>query len=157
MPSSLHQGLVALLSNDPSLAARLLRAGGPRLPAFDATRLSGTDLGSPVAIDRRVDLALELCRRRRVAASLVEIQLRPDRTKRFTWPHYYAAARDSLRCPVFFLVVAPTRALVRWCRQPIVSDQMTFTPHAAGPDEIPPITDPSIVARHPEQIGRAHV
>ncbi|MBL9106802.1 MAG: hypothetical protein JNL82_38160 [Myxococcales bacterium] len=96
MPSTLHQALVALLSNDPSLATRLVGAGGPRLPAFDGASPIAADLGTPVAAWRRVDLALELRRRgRRVAVILVEIQLGTDPAKLLTWPHYFAAACDT--------------------------------------------------------------
>lgn len=116
MPSATHDGLVALFSNDPTLAARLLcaRAGSPRLPAHDEVSVTRSDLGPPVPSDRRVDLALEFRhRRRRTAIVLLEVQLRPDPDKGWTWPNYYAAARDRWRCPVFLIVVTSQEFLAR--------------------------------------------
>lgn len=153
MPSTTHDGLVALFSNDPTLAARLLRArpGSPRLPAYDEVSVTRSDLGPPVPSDRRVDLALEFRhRRRRTAIVLLEVQLRPDPDKPWTWPNYYAAARDRWRCPVFLIVVTPTRRMAKWCRRTITTPQMTFTPFVLGPDEVPPISDTAITRRFPE-------
>jgi hypothetical protein len=82
MPSSTHDGLVALLSNDPTLAPRLLRAepGAPRLPAFNEVTPTRGDLGSPVPNERRrVDLALELRRRGRRVAVLPPREARGGR------------------------------------------------------------------------------
>lgn len=153
MPSATHDGLVALFSNDPTLAARLLcaRAGSPRLPAHDEVSVTRSDLGPPVPSDRRVDLALEFRhRKRRTAIVLLEVQLRPDPDKGWTWPNYYAAARDRWRCPVFLIVVTPTRRMAKWCRRTITTAQMTFTPFVLGPDEVPLITNVKLPRKYPE-------
>jgi len=153
MPSSTHDGLVALFSNDPTLAPRLLRdgPGAPRLPAFDEVTPTRGDLGSTVPSERRVDLALELRHRgRRVAVLLLEVQLRTDPDKPWTWPNYYASARDRLRCPVFLVVITPTRRIANWCRRSIVTPQLYFTPFVLGPDEVPAITDVNAARACPE-------
>lgn len=153
MPSATHDGLVTLFTNDPTLAARLLqaRADAPRLPAYDEVTPTRGDLGPPVPSDRRVDLALEHRRsRRRVGITLLEVQLTPDPDKGWTWPNYYAAARDRWRCPVLLIIITRTRAMARWCRRTITSEQMTFTPIVLGPDEIPAIIDPRTTRAHPE-------
>lgn len=141
MPSSLHQGLLALFVNAPRMAPDLLRRLGAPLPEFDSVLQVGAELGQPPS-ERRVDLALELRRAGApVTALLLEVQLRRDPDKPFTWPLYYAAKRDQLRCDPLLVVLTLHRGVARWCRREIATPQLRFAPLVLGPDEVPAITE----------------
>lgn len=141
MPSSLHQGLLALFVDAPRMAPDLLRRLGAPLPEFDSVLQVGAELGQPPS-ERRVDLALELRRAGApVTALLLEVQLRRDPDKPFTWPLYYAAKRDQLRCDPLLVVLTLHRGVARWCRREIATPQLRFAPIVLGPDEVPAITE----------------
>jgi len=95
VPSSEHEALILLFRNLPELAAQLLReALGVGVPVFDDARVASAALTAVQPTTLRADLVVELVRAgRRVAAIVVEVQLRPDAQKRLTWPVYVASTR----------------------------------------------------------------
>jgi hypothetical protein len=48
-------------------------------------------------------------------AAVVEVQLRPDPRKRFSWPLYQAVLRARLKCPVEIVVLTLDEATALWC------------------------------------------
>jgi hypothetical protein len=70
---------------------------------------------------------------------VVEIQLRPDPAKRWSWPVYLATLRARLRCPVALLVVCPDTRTAAWCGEPseLNQDGWVLQPRVAGPNQIP--------------------
>ena len=61
MPSVLHEALIALFRNRPTLAAELLAGPlGIDVPAFAAVRFESTELGDVVPPEYRADLGLVL-------------------------------------------------------------------------------------------------
>lgn len=141
----------------PALAAELL--GGPLgigVPAFHHARLSAADLTDVAPTEYRADAVVTLDGgRSTVLAVVVEVQLRPDRRKRRSWPAYVATLHARLRCPVILLVLCPSHAVAKKCAAPVVigvtgRPSLVLTPAVVGPAQIPAVTDLEIARRTPE-------
>lgn len=145
MPSHLHEGFVELFRHSPRLAADLLtQAVGVPVPAFDAARLESCDLPELAPTEYRADGVVVLTNASTALLGVViEVQLRPDQRKRWSWPNYLTALRARLRCPTMLLVVCPDQATASWCAAPIDLGQpgFTLTPLVTGPEQIPVVTD----------------
>ena len=156
MPSLLHEGLLDLFRNRPSLAAELLRdALHAPLPAFDTVRIGDGNLTDLLPVEFRADLVLLL--EGKTSGSLrgsviVEVQLRSDPDKRRTWPVYVTAQRARLRCNVTLLVVTDDPAVAAWAATPIETGHPGFilTPLVLGPGTIPVVLDEALAAHAPE-------
>lgn len=87
-----------------------------------------------------------------VPAVVLEIQLRRDPDKRWTWPIYLTTLRWRLRCPAVLVAVCPEPAVAAWCTAPIPlgHPDFTLTPLVLGPDQMPVLTDPQQSAAAPE-------
>jgi len=72
-------------------------------------------------------------------AFVVEVQLRPDEDKRYSWPMYVGGTRRRLRCPVTLVVITTSQSTARWCSEPIDLGRgcMILRPLVIGPDQIP--------------------
>ena len=94
MPSFRHELLVEFFRNRAELACALLKEMGVRFD-HDRVVLGSVDLSQVAPTAYHADAVVELLNRggQRVAAVVVEVQLRPDAEKRHTWPHYVAALR----------------------------------------------------------------
>jgi hypothetical protein len=101
MVSMRHECLVDLFKNRPSLAAELLvEALGIALPDFTEARVASVALNETQPAEYRADLVvLLLAEGVPVRVIIVEVQLKRDDDKRFTWPAYLAVSRDQHRCP----------------------------------------------------------
>ena len=87
-----------------------------------------------------------------VLAVVVEVQMRGDPGKRWTWPVYLTTLRARLHCPAVLLVVCVDAAAARWCAAPIPVGHPGFQliPLVLGPDRVPVVTDVVEAARAPE-------
>lgn len=87
-----------------------------------------------------------------VLGVVVEVQLRRDPGKRWSWPVYLATLRARLRCPAVLLVVCVDTAVATWCATPLDLGHpgSTLTPLVLGPDQVPVVTDPVQAAAAPE-------
>ncbi len=155
MPSPLHEALVALFRDRPTLAATLLaEALGVAVPAHRGARVVEANLTDLQPTEYRADLVLELVDGggRPVLAIILEVQLDYDDAKAFTWPAYVATLRARKRCPVSLLVVAPDDALAAWCRTPLELGPTTgvVTPCVLGPTAVPVVTARAVARRNPE-------
>ncbi len=121
MPSTPHEVLVDLLKSRPSLAAELLtEALGLALPAYTEARIASADLTRIQPAEYRADLVVMLLDGDvPIHVLIIEVQLRKDSRKRFTWPEYITGARATHGCPVTLLVVVPKPAVAAWCAEPI--------------------------------------
>jgi hypothetical protein len=87
----------------------------------------------------------------RCSAFIVEVQLRPDPGKRFSWPMYVAGLRARLACPCCLLVVTASNRMARWASEPIVTGPGgQLQPLVVGPEGVPVITDPERARQDPE-------
>jgi hypothetical protein len=153
MASVKHDGLVALFRNRPTLAAELLQGPlGVALPAWSEARVESSDFTQVVTTEYRADLVILLFEGKPVFAIVVEVQLSRDDEKRASWPVYLSSLRARLGCPTVLLVVAPSRAVARWCAKPIELGHPGFVlqPLVAGPSAIPLIFGKQAAGREPE-------
>lgn len=154
MPSHLHEALIELFRQRPSLAVELLADPlGIPVPVHEEVRLDSTELTDVNPTEYRADAVVTLSGAGRpVLAVIVEAQLGTDRGKRRSWPVYVATLHARLRCPVVLLVVCPDPAIARWSGKPIALGHPGFvlTPLVVGPDRVPVVTDPDRASETPE-------
>ena len=74
---------------------------------------------------------------------IVEVQLRIDAGKLFSWHFYAAGARLRFRCPATVLVVTPDERVASWAARSIDVDRVgnQFRPLVLGPATVPLVTD----------------
>ncbi|HEX6683675.1 MAG TPA: hypothetical protein VF062_12810 [Candidatus Limnocylindrales bacterium] len=155
MPTKVHQGPIHLLHNQPDLIIRLV-SGLPdlRLPSYDQIRLDAEDLSNISTTEFRADAVITLLGGGSPrAAVIVEVQLsKDDADKPYSWPVYISTLRARLRCPVFLVVICPSRSTAVWATQPILlgHPRLVLHPMVISPDEIPYLTDPGEAAESPE-------
>ena len=156
MPAILHETILDVFRHRPSLAAEFL-AGvlGMELPAYREARLEPGDLTDLAPTEYRADQAVVLVDEvGPVLAVVVEVQMRGDPGKRWTWPVYLTTLRARLQCPAVLLVVCVDAAAARWCAAPITVGHPGFqlAPLVLGPDQVPVVTDAAEAARVPEVV-----
>ena len=154
VPSQLHEIVVEMFRNRPSLACELLReVMGIQLVAA-TVELGSNDLSQAVAVEYRADVITVLrgANGKLKRAIIIEVQLGRDPEKRLTWPLYIAALRARLKCPVMLLVIAPDPALARWARRRVVTGHPGFElqPIVVGYSDLPRVLDADLARRAPE-------
>lgn len=145
MPSIPHEAPIELLRANPRLALVLLRGLGVPVPERATATLAPTDLSSTVPAELRADAVVLLSGADGARlAVIVEVQLRYDKDKLYSWPVYLTQVRAAHRCPAVLLVICPGTATARRCREsistghpgfelaPLVIDAET-TPDPSGP------------------------
>ncbi|HEX3528269.1 MAG TPA: hypothetical protein VH988_14500 [Thermoanaerobaculia bacterium] len=154
MPSMIHEILIDLFKNRPSLAAELLgEALGVPLPVYSEARLASADLTEIQPAEYRADVVIVLFEGDiPVRVIIVEVQLSDDPRKRFSWPAYVTVSRAIHGCPAALLVVAPDPDVAAWCAEPIETGHSGFVlhPHVLHRTAIPVVTDPEEATRRPE-------
>jgi hypothetical protein len=154
MPSMRHECLVDLFRNRPSLAAELLaEALGVVLPAYSEARITSIDLTETQPAEYRADIVVLLLKEDKpVRVIIVEVQLKKDEDKRYTWPAYLTVSRDRQRCPADLLVVAPDPDVAEWCAEPIELGVAGFIlrPPVLRRTAVPVVIDPDEAVRRPE-------
>jgi len=108
-----------------------------------------------VPAERRADLVLVLEAGTDATARgaiVVEVQLRADPDKRWSWPVYLASLRARLRCGVALLVIAADETVAGWAARPIETGHPGFTlaPLVLGPRSVPVVCDVDEATRDPE-------
>lgn len=154
MISMRHECLVDLFKNRPSLAAEILvEVLRIALPAYSEARVVSIDLTETQPAEYRADIVVLLLNDGKpVRVIIVEVQLKKDDDKRYTWPAYLTVSRDQHRCQADLLVVAPDPIVAAWCAEPIELGVPGFVLHppVLRPTAIPVVTDPAEAARRPE-------
>jgi hypothetical protein len=152
MPSHLHEALLLLFRNRPSLAPELLRdALHIELPAHTDIRLDSAELTDIQPAEYRADLVILLLNDLPVLGIVVEVQLSPVKRKRFVWPVYVVNLRARLECPVCLLVVTADERVARWAAKPIhLGAGNLFTALVLGPSGVPEVTDEAHACADPE-------
>ena len=154
MPSLEHAALVEMFRTHPELIPQLLRnVLGVTVPAYQSLSVSEAVLDQMVPIEFRADLIVELLddtSKRPVLSSIVEVQLRTDEAKHFSWPVYVAVERSRKRCETCLIVVTPDPTVAAWARRPIrIGPGNQLNPLVLGPAEIPTITDREVGLANP--------
>ena len=142
MASYLHELLLLLFRNRSEAAADLLRELDVEIPEYDDVRTESSDLSDLRPAEYRADLVLFLMREsRRMLGVIVEVQLRRDENKPYSWPAYIANLRARHRCPVCLLVITMEDSVARWAGEPIELGPGTCcTPLVLGPFNTPVVT-----------------
>jgi len=155
-PSLIHEGVIALVRDNPAFAASLLRdLLHVDVPRFDEARLTEATLNELVPVEYHADAVVlfDLIddKKQPVFGTIFEVQLERKDRKRYTWPLYAAAARARYECPFVVTAVTPDPAVAKWASQPIdQGDGMIFRPRVIGPEGIPLVTDRDRAAREPQ-------
>lgn len=152
MPSRLHEDLLRLFENRPTLAAELAReALHANLPPFTEARVDSSNLSDIRPAEYRADLVVLLLKDRPVQGIVVEVQLTRDEEKEYVWPAYVCNLRNRIRSPVCLLVMTVDESVARWARQPIeLGGDSRFKPWVLSPSAVPRITDEATARRDPE-------
>lgn len=155
MPSLEHAALVEMFRSHPELIPLLLReVFGVDVPAYERLAVSESVVDQLTPTEFRADLVVDFfdgTSKRPRMSGVLEVQLRIDDDKLYSWPADLILSRSRRRCETFVLVVAPDPTVAAWARKPIRlgpgNDLRVFV---LGPAEIPTITDHEVAARHPE-------
>ena len=153
MPSFQHEVLLELFRNRPALVPELLRdALHISLPKHTTVRVESADLSDIRPTEYRADLVilLLLCDSP-VLGIVLEMQLSPDKDKRYAWPAYAVNLRARVRCPVCLFVVTPEESVARWAGKTIdLGAGNFFTPSVLGPSSIPEVSGKEGALKDPE-------
>ena len=152
MPSQLHEALLQLFRNRPSLAPELLRdALHFELPAYTEVRIDAAELTDIQPAEYRADLVVLLLNGEPVLGIIVEAQLSTDERKRYVWPVYTVNLRARLKCPVCLLVVTADDATARWAAKAVdLGGGNRFVPLVLRPSGVPEVTDEDEARADPE-------
>jgi len=161
MPSLMHEFLVDMFRDCPSLAPELLRrAVGPGSGAnspgvrrtaratsaeFNEAAITQVEFGTSGLAEYRADAVIRLDddNGHALEVIVVEVQLARDGAKKWTWPLYAVGARARFTCPTSLLVVTLDDGVARSCGRPIFLDGngSVFRPIVLGPGDLPYVTD----------------
>lgn len=152
MPSQLHEALIQLFLNRPTLAAELAREVlHADLPKYGHARIESANLSDLQPAEYRADLVVVLRRKKPVFGIVVEVQLSRKKRKLYTWPAYAVNLRARLECPVCLLAVTPNESVARWARKPIeLGGRNPWTPWVMGPSAVPEVLDETWAREDPE-------
>ncbi|MVU82266.1 hypothetical protein GPX89_34145 [Nocardia sp. ET3-3] len=153
MPSVVHEVLIDLFRHRPQLVAELLPlVTDTPLPEFDNARLESGDCPDIDPTEYRADAVIVLATgTTSQLAVVVEVQLRPDAGKSWSWPVYLTTLRARLRCDTVLLVLCPSEHTAARCRRPIpLAPGCILTPIVMGPSDVPIVTDAGIATENPE-------
>jgi len=152
----MHEGVIALVRDNPAFAASLLRELlQVEVPPFDEARLTEATLTQLVPVEYHADAVVLFDiiydRNQPVFGTIFEVQLERKERKRYTWPLYAVAARARYECPFIVIAVTPDPGVAQWASQPIdLGDGVMFRPHVIGPEGIPQVTDRDRAVREPQ-------
>ena len=155
-PSMVHEGVIALVRDNPAFAASVLRdLLHVDVPRFSSARLTEATLSQLVPVEYHADAVILFDgvvddKTKPVLGTIFEVQLERKDRKRYTWPLYAVAARARHECPFILAVVTPDEAVARWADQPIELGNGTFAPCVIGPQGIPQVTDRDQAMREPQ-------
>jgi hypothetical protein len=89
--------------------------------------MASSDLTASVPTELRADAVVMLSSEDGARlAVVVEVQLRYDRRKRYSWPAYLTQVRAAHHCPAVLLVICPGTATAARCRAPIATGHPGF-------------------------------
>jgi hypothetical protein len=148
MLTNLHEALIELLRSAPGLVEELLtRALQVSLPPHVSAEVADPSFAQIAPTEYRAD-AVVLFRdaaQTVVFAVVVEVQLRRDGDKQWTWPLYLMALRNRQRSPVALLVVTADESTADWASQPIALGHpgLELSPLVLRPSAVPRVTTPA--------------
>ncbi|MFO7567006.1 MAG: hypothetical protein R6X02_30455 [Enhygromyxa sp.] len=157
--STIHDRLVALLRRNPQLICELWQRASCRSLPLGVARIRDTNLRSRLLRGKDRHLQVDVIvtihadaepESPALFALVVEVQLRPDPKKLFTWVEYLAAARREYRCAAEVLVFSPRPRVIRWAHR-LFTAESHLRPRLFGQDQIPVVDDESAARAQPVQ------
>lgn len=161
MPTSLHQGIIALFRDDPALAFDLLaEVFGVSVPISGriGERSAALDRFAPCFGDTgelRPDLALSLTHAEHPQGGvglIIEVQGRAENLKRWRMAVYRALLAERLQLPVALLLVPLSISASRWARG---LGQLEVPPHEGllvlDWQNMPHVAEPGLARRRPSK------
>lgn len=148
MPSLEHEAILELFRRAPNLVSEAIRAAFDiHLPEEPGKPVEST-LGQLAPTEYHADLVVAFGEIR----VIVEVQLRRDPEKRWTWPLYVTTLAARERCSVYLLVVTNSEDVARWAERPIPlgNPGSWLVPLVIGPESFPTIASWETARRHPE-------
>jgi hypothetical protein len=145
---AVHQGIIAMFRENPSLAPHLIEKLFPvQLPPHASAKVVESTLDQMIPVEFSADLVLELLDEQGEPVLLIvlEMQRAIDRDKEYSWPVYVAVARAPKRCQAIVLVVAPDEKVAAWASAKIDLGLGLgiIQPLVLGPGVVPQVTDPA--------------
>lgn len=154
MPSQTHEALALLFRECPNLGAVLARDSLGVDLATGAAEAVSAEFADLDPAEYRADAVLRVAGPEGQPGDvlIIEVQLRSDPDKAFTWPLYAAGARQRFRCPTTVVVVTPDERVATWAGQTVSVDRAgsRFRALAIGPAKVPSITDADAAGALPE-------
>lgn len=154
MPSTFHEVLIELFRHRPDVVTDLLADQFElKVPSWDQSRIESGEITELVPTEYRADSVFVFSDPDGpVLAVVLEVQLRRDPGKRWSWPVYLSTLRARLRCPTLLLVVSPDAGTAEWCATPIEMGhpEWALRPLVLGPDRVPVVVDVERAAETPE-------
>ncbi len=152
MPSLIHEAIVELFRQRPVLAAELLQESLlVPIPRFTSVRIESANFTDLTPPEYRADLVVLLANDQPVLGIIVEVQLRIDDAKVYSWPHYATSLRVRLSCPTCVLVYTLDDRVARWAATPVsCGPGWTFAPVVIGPALVPVVEDIEQARARPE-------
>jgi len=155
MPTIPHEAAIELVRRNPQLTAVLLRGLGVAVPSDASAALAPADATASVPAELRADAVVVLTDAAGARlAVVVEVQLRFDGDKHYSWPAYLTQVRAAQRCPAVLLVICPDDRTARRCRAPISIGHPGFEliPLVIDAATTPGFSEPGAAAVAPELV-----
>ena len=153
MPSSWHDSVTAIFTENPGLAVEIA-AGltGARIPDGVPVRAEAPNFNDRPSTDFQANAVIVAGNARDpVRAVIVEAQKRTLRDKPPQWARYAAQLWIFLRCPVDVLVICPDAKSAFWYARPVPTTLPGYThlPIVLPPSAVPSITNAADAAARP--------
>ncbi|HET9082498.1 MAG TPA: hypothetical protein VFO01_18530 [Trebonia sp.] len=153
MPSSWHDSVTAIFTQNPGLAVELAgRLTGTPLPAGTPAHVEKPAFSDRPSTDFAADAVIVAGPKHDpVRGIIVEAQKRTFKDKPPQWARYAAQLWTVLRCPVDVLVICPDAKSAFYYAQPVPTSLPGYThvPVALLPSDVPAITDPDDAVANP--------
>ncbi|MFJ4079566.1 hypothetical protein ACIP2Z_11465 [Streptomyces iakyrus] len=155
MVTSTHETSHRIFQDHPEVLTPVFEALGLPPPAKATIEVLSPDATELKPLERRVDTVLKVEPSEGGGFLIaVEAQTAPTPDKGFSWSYYVAHLHAKYGMPVLLVAVCKNRPTASWAAGPFECRVRTWTtqstrPFVLGPNNVPEITDESVVARQP--------
>lgn len=153
MPSSWHDSVTAIFTENPRLAVELVtRLNGTSLPVGTPVHVEQPSFNDRPSTDFAADAVIVVGPKQDpVRGIIVEAQKRTYADKPPQWARYAAQLWTFLKCPIDVLVICPDAKSAFYYARPVPTSLPGYThiPIALLPSDVPAITDPAAAVANP--------
>lgn len=155
MPSGIHEALVLLFRDSPTLGVTLARRVlGLDIPEHVSVQAVAAEFAELQPAEYRADVVLRVndTQGKPLDVLIVEVQLQRDAGKHMAWLQHAVGAHLRMKCPATVIVFAPEQSVATWCSRPVSWDRgrHSYRPLVIGPTAVPVITDEDQANELPE-------